>query len=54
MRIGNTLGGYSEKVTVEEEGEGDEEPSGSKAIVINEIMAKPGDGPFFEYVELYI
>ena len=50
---GNTLGGYSEKVTVEEEGEGDEEPSGSKAIVINEIMAKPGDGPFFEYVELY-
>lgn len=50
---GNTLGGYSEKVTVEEEGEGDEEPSDSKAIVINEIMAKPGDGPFFEYVELY-
>ncbi|GGK19971.1 lamin tail domain-containing protein [Parabacteroides faecis] len=50
---GSTLDGYSEKVTVEEEGEGDEEPSDSKAIVINEIMAKPGDGSFFEYVELY-
>lgn len=25
----------------------------SGTILINEIMAKPGDGPFFEYIELY-
>lgn len=48
---GKPLSLTSEEFKLEDE---DEEPEVSSGIIfINEIMAKPGDGPFFEYVELY-
>lgn len=48
---GKTLNLASEKFKLEDENDEPEVSSGT--IVINEIMAKPDDGPFFEYVELY-
>lgn len=45
---GNEMATYSEELTLE-----DDEKEDTPPIIINEIMAKPGDGPFFEYVELY-
>ena len=48
---GKTLNLASEKFKLEDENDEPEVSSGT--IVINEIMAKPDDGSFFEYVELY-
>ena len=46
----SSLGGEDAKPEIPEEEPGSI-PVGS--ILINEVMAKPGDDPFFEYVELY-
>ena len=48
---GKSLNLASEEFKLEDEGNDPVIPSGT--ILINEIMAKPGDGPFFEYIELY-
>lgn len=51
---GNLLNLPSQKFTLEDdEDNNNEEELPPSSILINEIMAKPGDGPFFEYVELY-
>lgn len=46
---GNKMDAYSQDFTLED----DEEENIPPSILINEVMAKPGDGPLFEYVELY-
>lgn len=46
---GNKMDAYSQDFTLED----DEEENIPPSIFINEVMAKPGDGPLFEYVELY-
>lgn len=51
---GNLLNLPSQKFALEDdEDNNNEEELPPSSILINEIMAKPGDGPFFEYVELY-
>lgn len=51
---GNLLNLPSQDFALEDDEENNnEEEITPSSILINEIMAKPGDGPFFEYVELY-
>lgn len=51
---GNLLNLPSQDFDLEDDEENnDEEEITPSSILINEIMAKPSDGPFFEYVELY-